>query len=166
LATNERSDRALNVENARILCGAYYGLLAVVFTLSLDAIILFLGYKQLIPLFAGTLLAMSIASVFGYVFGEKIIHTKFPYLKKVFFYGWIMTYSALPFYCVGLVWFYLSAHSEVMHSLNLLGFLKLYAETVGHAVLLVGSWLSLFSGLAALYLRSYLVYYVYDSSDE
>ncbi len=166
MATNERSDRALNVENARILCGAYYGLLAVVFTLSLDAIIYFLGYKQLIPLFAGTLLAMTIASVFGYIFGEKIIHTKAPYLKKVFLYGWSMTLSALPFYCIGLVWFYLSGHPEHLHSLDFLGLLKLYVETVGQAILLVGSWLSIFSGLAALYLRSYLVYYIYDSSDE
>ena len=166
MATNERSDRALKVENARILCGAYYGLLAVVFTLSLDAIIFYLGYKQLIPLFAGTLLAMTIASVFGYLFGERIIHTHIPFLKKVFFYGWVMTLSALPFYCVGLVWFYVSGHPELAPNLTILSLLKLYIQTVIHAIVLVGSWLSILSGLAALYLRSYLVYYIYDSSDE
>jgi len=51
LATKERSDRALKISNARILSAVYFGLLAVVFTLCLDATFYALGVFQVIPLF-------------------------------------------------------------------------------------------------------------------
>jgi len=46
LATKERSDRALKISNARILSAVYFGLLAVVFTLCLDATFYALGVFQ------------------------------------------------------------------------------------------------------------------------
>jgi len=56
LATFERNGRVLDSQNARILTAVYFGLLAVVFTLLLDATLYSLGMPQLIPLFEGTLL--------------------------------------------------------------------------------------------------------------
>ena len=158
LAKKQYADRALNIENARILCGIYYGLLAVVFTLTLDATLYLLGFSQFIPLFAGTLLAMFIAFIFGMIFGKAIIHSKAPYGKRVFGLGFIKTFCALPFYDLGFLWFYLQAHPEIMNTLTWSSFFPLYFKVIYFSFILVG--------LAALYLRAYLVYYIYDSKDD
>lgn len=166
MATKERSDRALKVTNARILTGVYFGLLAVVFTLSLDATLFFLGFKQLIPLFEGTLLAMLIASVIGFIFGEKIIHTKPPFGRTVFYWGFLSTLCAIPFYSLGFLIFYLHANSTFALTLDFHSLIDLYAKILVECFFLIGFWLAILTGLAALYLRSILVYYIYDSSDD
>lgn len=159
-------DRALKIKNARMLCAVYYALLSVVFTLSLDAALYALGVNQMIPLFAGTLVAMLIALVFGFIFGEKIIHAKAPYHLKTFFWGFIKTFCALPFYDLGFMAFYLHANPGMLASLSWLGVFSLYLKIIVFSIILIGIWLAVLSGLAALYLRSYLVYYIYDSADD
>ena len=166
LATKVRSDRALKVTNARILTGVYFGLLAVVFTLSLDATLFFLGFKQLLPLFEGTLLAMLVASVIGFIFGEKIIHAKPPFGKTVFYWGFLTTLCAVPFYSLGFLIFYIHTNPAFALTLDFHTLIDLYAKILVECLLLIGFWLAILSGLAALYLRSVLVYYIYDSSDE
>jgi hypothetical protein len=166
LAKKQHTDRALKIVNARILCGVYYGLLAVVFTLTLDATLYYLGFNQFIPLFAGALLAMFIATIFGMLFGEAIIHAKYPFKKHVFTLGFIKTLIALPFYDLGFLWFYLQAHPDVMHALTWSNFFPLYFKVIFFSLILIGVWLAILSGLAALYLRYYLVYYIYDSKDD
>jgi hypothetical protein len=166
LATDDRSDRALKIDNARILTGVYYGLLAVVFTLTLDATIYVLGFEQFIPLFEGTLLAMFIASVFGLLFGEKIVHAKYPYMKKAFYWGLVKTLCALPFYCLGFLAFYLTHNADLASSMSWGSVIMFYLKIVAESYLLIGFWLAILSGLAAVYLRSKIVYYIYDSSDD
>jgi hypothetical protein len=166
LANKQKFDRALKIQNARILCGIYYGLLAVVFTLTLDATLYFLGFNQFIPLFAGTLLAMCIATFFGILFGNKIIYAKHPFKKKVFLLGFLKTFCALPFYDLGFVWFYLQTHPDFLNALTWSNFFPFYFKVLFFSVILVGIWLATLSGLAALYLRSVLVYYIYDSADD
>lgn len=161
-----RRDRALKIGNARMLCGMYYALLAVVFTLSLDAVLYALGVSQMIPLFAGTLVAMFIAWVFGFIFGERIIHAKAPYKARVFGLGLLKTFCALPFYDLGFLWFYLQANPGLWASLGVGGLVHLYGKIIIFSLSLIGIWLAILSGLAALYLRSYLVYYIYDSADD
>ena len=160
------NDRALKITNARILCGIYYGLLAVVFTLTLDATLYYLGFNQFIPLFAGTLVAMFIAFVFGIIYGEKIIHAKPPCSYKVFMLGFIKTLTALPFYDLGFLWFYLQSNPELIASLTFGSFFTLYFKIIFYSVMLIGIWLAVLSGLAAIYLRRVLVYYIYDSADD
>ena len=138
MATKVRSDRALKLRNARILTGVYFGLLAVVFTLSLDATLFFLGFKQLIPLFEGTLLAMLIASVIGFIFGEKIIHAKHPYGKTVFYWGFLTTLCAIPFYSLGFLMFYLDTNSAFALTLNFHSLIDLYAKILVESFLLIG----------------------------
>lgn len=159
-------DRALKISNARLLCGIYYGLLAVVFTLTLDATLYVLGFNQIIPLFAGTLIAMFIAFVFGLLYGEKIIHAKPPYNHKVFLLGFVKTLTALPFYDLGFLWFYLQNNPDILASLTFGSFFGLYLKVIIYSLLLIGVWLAILSGLAAIYLRRFLVYYIYDSADD
>lgn len=161
-----KKDRALKVKNAGMLCGIYYALLSVIFTLSLDATLYALGIKQMIPLFAGTFVAMLIALIFGFIFGEKIIHASPPYKLKSFLWGFIKTFCALPFYDLGFMAFYLHANSGLWTSLSWMGLLSLYLKIILFSLILIGIWLAVLSGLAALYLRSYLVYYIYDSADD
>jgi hypothetical protein len=161
-----KKDRALKITNARMICGVYYALLSVVFTLSLDALIYALGIKQMIPLFAGTLVAMIIALIFGFLFGEKIIHSKFPYKMKTFTWGFVKTLCALPFYDLGFIWFYLKANPALLASLTWASFFELYFKIIIFSVILIGFWLAILSGLAALYLRGHLVYHIYDSADD
>lgn len=166
MATGERFDRALKIDNARILTGVYFGLLAVVFTLVLDATIYFLGFAQFIPLFEGTLLAMFIASVFGMLFGEKIVHSKPPFKKKAFYWGFIKTLCALPFYCLGFMFFYFSHNPDLAADMSWSAIFWFYLKIVAESYILIGFWLAILSGLAAMYLRSKIVYYIYDSADD
>lgn len=166
MATNERSDRALKIHNARILTGVYFGLLAVVFTLMLDAAIYLLGLYQVLPLFEGALLAMLIATVFGMLFGEGIVHAKAPFKRHVFLLGWAMTLCALPFYDMGFLIFYIFQHTEFIVTMTIKTLIQLYGVILVQSFVLVGFWLALFAGLAAIYLRSRLVYYIYDSADD
>jgi len=166
LATHERNGRVLDSQNARILTAVYFGLLAVVFTLLLDATIYALGMPQLIPLFEGTLLAMFVASVFGFLYGEKIINTPKPFAAKVFLSGFLMTLSALPFYILGFTFFYLFNHPDFIINFTILTFFRAYMFILIYGLLLVGVWLALIAGLAALYLRSRISYYVVESLDD
>lgn len=166
LAANERFDRALKISNARILSAVYFGLLAVVFTLTLDALFYALGVFQVIPLFKGTLLAMFTASVFGALFGEKIVHAKRPYKLKVFFWGWLMTIIALPFYDLGLLYFFIQEHSEFISDMHFLNLFKFYGFLLMESFILVEFWLGILAGFAALYLRHRIIYYIYDSKDD
>ena len=165
LATNERPDRALKISNARILSAVYFGLLAVVFTLTLDAILYVLGVFQVIPLFEGTLLAMFTASVFGALFGVKIVHCHIPFKRKVFLYGWLMTLLAMPFYDFGFLLFYLHEHADLV-ALSAWETWQFYLVILTQGFILVEFWLGLLAGLAAIYLRSKLIYYIYDSKDD
>jgi hypothetical protein len=166
LATYERSDRALKISNARILSAVYFGLLAVVFTFCLDAIFYALGVYQVIPLFEGTLLAMFTASVFGAIFGEKIIHCPQPYKWKVFVWGWLMTILALPFYDLGFVYFYLSEHNDFLPALTTSIVFKFYILILIETFALIEFWLGILAGFAAIYLRHHIIYYIYDSKDD
>ncbi len=166
MVANERFDRALKVSNARILSAVYFGLLAVVFTLGLDALFYVLGVFQVIPLFEGTLLAMFTASVFGALFGEKIVHAHAPYKCRVFFWGWFMTILALPFYDLGLLYFFIQEHHEFITDMHFLNVFKLYGFVLLESFILVEFWLGFLAGLAALYLRHRIIYYIYDSKDE
>ncbi len=166
LATIVRSDRALKISNARILSAVYFGLLAVVFTLSLDATFYALGVYQVIPLFEGTLLAMFTASVFGAIFGEKIVHCPPPYKWKVFVWGWLMTIMAMPFYDLGFLFFYLSEHSDFFQRITAFNIFRLYVFILIQSFVLIEFWLGIMAGLAAIYLRSRIIYYIYDSKDD
>jgi len=166
LATKVRSDRALKIQNARILTGVYFGLLAVVFTLSLDATIYLLGLNQILPLFEGTLLAMLVATVFGMLFGEKIVHAKPPFKRHVFMWGWLMTLLALPFYDLGFLIFYVMLHMDFIVSMSSISLLQLYGIIFIQSFVLIGFWLAIIAGFAAIYLRARLVYYIIDSADD
>lgn len=166
MATNVRSDRALKIQNARILTGVYFGLLAVVFTLLLDATIYLLGLNQILPLFEGTLLAMLVATVFGMLFGEKIVHAKSPFKRHVFIWGWLMTLLALPVYDLGFLLFYVMQHADFIVSMSLMTLLQLYGVIFLQSFVLIGFWLAIIAGFAAIYLRARLVYYIIDSSDD
>ncbi|NDH09625.1 MAG: hypothetical protein EBY16_08465 [Gammaproteobacteria bacterium] len=166
LATLERNRRVLNSQNARILTAVYFGLLAVVFTLLLDATMYVLGMPQLIPLFEGTLLAMFVASVFAYFYGDKIINAPKPFAGRVFISGFLMTLSAIPFYILGFTFFYLFNHPDFIIHFTIWTFLRTYTFILIYGFLLIGIWLAIFAGLAALYLRSRISYYVVDSLDD
>lgn len=166
MAAHERFDRALKVCNARILSAVYFGLLAVVFTLALDALFYALGVFQVIPLFQGTLLAMFTASVFGALFGEKIVHAKAPYKRKVFFWGWLMTILALPFYDLGLLYFFIQEHHEFISDMHWFNIIKFYGFLLIESFVLVEFWLGILAGFAAIYLRHRIIYHIYDSKDD
>ena len=166
VVANLKPDRALKFRDARILSAVYFGLLALSFTLLLDAIVYVLGFIQIIPLFEGALLAIFTASIFGALFGKKIVFCPIPFKSRVFILGWLMTILALPVYDIGLLIFYINDHIEFFTDLSAFVLLKLYFVILFESFVLVAFWLAIISGLAAIYLRARIIYYIYDSLDD
>ncbi len=154
----EEQDSALTISNPRLLAGIYFGLLSVVGTILINALLTLIGIKELIPLFEAILIGVVVAGCTGALFGEHIVHCPKPYKKRVFWSGFIMVIASLPFFAFGLTTCMILEHTAFMPVTGILSMIYLYLTVLAASYVLFGVLLALASGAAALYLRGQLVY--------
>ncbi|RAP35496.1 hypothetical protein B1207_12430 [Legionella quinlivanii] len=162
----KRKDDALSLHNPRLLCASYYAFLAVIGTILIDAFLFLIGFEQILPVFLAVALAGFIACVFGFLFGKRIVHCPRPYPLKVFLYGFLMVFAAMPFYDFLFLYFlkeYDTYFSIVPHSPD---WMSIYFFVLRNSIIIVGWWLAILSGFAAVYLRGHLVYIILHSEME
>lgn len=159
-------DDVLTLSNPRLLSAIYFGLLAIIATIFIDLVFYFIGVEQVIPLFKAILLATFIAAVFGAGFGERIVHHQKPYRGAVFWLGFAMVLLAVPVYDLGLSYFIIEHHPSLFSDAGWLEYGHFYLMVLMYSYIIFGLWLALFAGLAAIYLRSRLAYYLLRTTSE
>lgn len=157
---------AIQVSNARLIACIYFGLLAIVATIIIDTFLYLLGVGELIPTFWAVSLATVIAAVFGALFGKKIIGTQEKYLSHSFWWGFVMVIAALPVYDLGFFFLVQHHHPESFTGASFFHLLALYGVLMIYSFVLVGLWLAVAAGLAAMYLRSKLIYYLLETDEK
>mgnify|MGYP005855868879 CR=1 FL=1 len=157
---NNHEEDVLTLSNPRLLSAVYFSLLAIIVTIFIDTVIYALGTNQLVPVFQGILLAVIVAAVFGALFGKAIIHSQKPYGKKVFWLAFLMVLIALPVYDLGFLFLFQHHHGAALGSVSFKQSLYLYLLILFYSFILVGLWLAILSGVAALFLRGKLVNYL------
>ncbi|MBA2709248.1 MAG: hypothetical protein H0U57_01450 [Tatlockia sp.] len=162
----KQDDEALTVPNARLLCGVYFCLLAVIITIIIDSLFYVIGVNQLIPTFQAVLLAAGFAALFGAIFGEKIIHCAKPYSGKSFLWGFLMVLAALPFYDVIFLYLLNQFHPKLIGDLSLGNIFIAYLSIILYSFLFAGLWLAIVAGFAAMYLRGHIVYDILHSKND
>jgi hypothetical protein len=155
-----KHDPALIFSNPRLLAAAYYGLLSVVGTILIDALLTTIGIDEVVPLFQAIILGMVVASITGALFGKRIIHCPKPYKAKTFFWGFMMVLLSLPFFTLGLVLFMNRAEHPILMASNFYDWFLFYIAVLGYSYILFGFLLAIASGLASMYLRGQLVYHI------
>ncbi|AHE67812.1 hypothetical protein [Legionella oakridgensis] len=159
----DKQDEALTISNPRMLSAIYFSLLAIIATIAIDTIFYAMGVEQLLPIFKAIVLAVIIAACFGALFGKRIVYSKAPYKKHAFWWAFLMVMAALPIYTLGFLFFLHQHHADLFTGASFQDVLYMYFIVLIYSFILVGFWLALIAGLAAVYLRSYLVYYLLQS---
>lgn len=154
----KKQDPALSISNPRLLAAIYFGLLSVVGTIIVDAFLTSLGIEQIIPVFEAVVLGVIIASCMGAIFGESIVHCTKPYKAKTFWLGFIMVIASLPVFALGLILLMKEEHAAFYQIATLKEMIFFYLVVLAYSYALFGILLAVASGLAAMYLRGYLVY--------
>ena len=150
-------DPALTFLNPRMLAAIYFGLLSVAATLLINAFLSFLGFKEIIPIFASVLVGMVVASCSGALFGEKIIYCKKPYKIKTFLTGFLMVMASLPFFVLGLLLF-IKEPVTLFSIASLPNMIYTYLFFLLYSYFIFGFFLAIAAGFAAMYLRGQIVY--------
>ena len=154
----KKKDTALLISNPRLLAAIYYGLLSVVGTILINALLTLLGINEIIPLFAAILLGMVVASITGALFGKSIVHCPKPYKMRTFILGFIMVIASLPVFILGLVLFMNESNPQLLSIENLHSSIYIYLTALADSYIIFGFLLAIGSGLASMYLRGHLVY--------
>lgn len=164
--TEKFSDDALYIRSPRLLTAAYFGMLAVIASVFVSVVFYILNFKQMLPIFVIIFLALGVGTLVGALFGQLIVYAKRPFRIKVYCYGFILVLLALAVYDLGFLALYYFFRDNNLAALSYNGIFALYSTLLLQSVLLVGFWLAVLGGFAAVYLRSCLVYVIMDSDDE
>ena len=162
----KKTEQTLEFSNPRLLAAVYYGVLAIIATIILDSFLFVLGAEKILPIFKAILLAVFVAACFGALFGKRIVLSKEPYRKHVFLWGFFMVIVALPVYDLGLIYLLKDYHPTLFLNASLRILIEFYLMILIYSFIMAGLWLALFSGIAALYLRGHLVYYILQSTNQ
>ena len=154
----KKQDPALTISNPRLLCAIYFGLLSVVGTILIDALLTSIGIEEIIPVFEAVLLGMVVSSCTGALFGEAIVHCEKPYKAKTFWIGFSMVIASLPVFDLGLLLFMEAKNNQLFAIAKFHDMVYLYFVVLAYSYILFGILLAVASGLAAMYLRGRLVY--------
>jgi hypothetical protein len=157
------ADEAPTLSNPRLLAAVYFSALAIIFTLTIDTLIYLLGIDQLIPLFKAIILAVLVAGGFGMLFGKRIIYSVQPYKKHVFWTAFLMTTLAIPVYNIGFVYLLHETHGTLFVHSTFMYWLTVYFIVLIYSFIVAGIWIAILTGLAAIFLRGHLVYYLLHS---
>lgn len=159
----EKEDEALTISNPRLLSAIYFSLLAIIITIAIDLALYLLGIGLSIPLFKAILLSVVIAATFGALFGEKIVHSRQPYKKPAFWWAFLMVMLAVPVYTLGFFILLKQHHPTLFLNATTQHLIYLYLVVLLYSFILAGIWLALFAGIAAIFLRGSLVYFLLRS---
>jgi hypothetical protein len=159
----EHVNGALTISNPRLLSAVYFAVLAVIITIVLKGILYLLGVDFGIALYQFLLLSFFCAAVFGALFGDEIIHCSAPYKNHVFWWAFLMVIVALPLYTFGFLILLIKNNPETFESATLEHYLYLYMAIFIYALVFAGIWLAILAGIAAIFLRGYLVNYLLES---
>lgn len=151
-------DKAFRVVHVRIISAVYFALLAGIATVLIDSFLTSLGMEEVIPIIQNVPLALGVAAVFGALYGEKIMHAKAPYKLHVFLWGFLMTLSALPIYNAFLIYFVRYDNLPLFANAKFIHYFYLYWASLAYLFIVAGFWIALMAGLAAIFLRSQVVY--------
>lgn len=162
----DKRDEALTLSNPRLLCAVFFGLLAIVMTVVVDTILYSLGIEKILPTFQAIILDVIIASIFGALFGKKIIYSEKPYARRAFLWGFLMVISAIPLYALLFLALFARHHPQVFHNFDWYSVITTYFFILFYSFIFVGLWLAIAAGLAALYLRGHLVYDLLHSKED
>ncbi len=137
----------------RTIAACYFTVLSIIATSMIQLMLFLLGMSDLVPIFMSFLLAIPIAWLSGLIFGLKIISSKKNW--HCFLLGMLLILFALPVYDLCLLFLLQKIHPN-MYSLGhgLKDSLTLYLLIIIYSFILIGSWLILLSGAAALFLRN------------
>ena len=160
---NNKKDEALTISNPRLLSAVYFGLLAVIANIAIDSFLYTIGVQELLPFFQAVFLAVIVASIFGALFGEAIIHQQKPYKARAFWLGFLMVLSALPAHTLGFLILFESGHGYWFTESSLIYYAKMFLLVLFYSFILFGIWLAIIGGLAAIYLRGHLVYHLLNA---
>ncbi|KTD74693.1 hypothetical protein [Legionella waltersii] len=152
------NDPALSFSNPRLLAAIYFGLLSVVGTILINALLTTIGIEEIIPVYQAVILGMIVSSCTAAIFGESIVHCKYPYKRKVFWLGFAMVMCSLPIFDLGIVFLMREENAKLFAVTSLSSMVLFYLVTLAYSYVLFGVVLAVASGLAAMYLRSQLVY--------
>lgn len=156
-------DRELAISNPRLISAVYFGVLAIIATVIIDFSFNALGVERMIPTFKAVLLAAIVAACFGALFGKKIINSPEPYHLKSFLWGFFMVLVALPIYDLIFLYLFKGHHAENFVGATPSELGVTYLFILLYSFILAGIWLAIAAGLAALYLRSHLIYDILHS---
>lgn len=159
----DAKDKALDVSNPRLIAAVYFSLLAIIATIAIDTALYALGVSQLLPISKEIFLAVIVAACFGALFGERIVHSEKPFHQHVFLWAFLMVICAVPIYALGFLYLIREHHGEIFTHSTLSNLMYLYLFVLVYSFILVGIWLAIVAGFAAIYLREYIVYYILDS---
>lgn len=151
-------DPALDFSNPRLLGAVYFGVLSVVGTILIDALLTLIGITEFVPLFQAILVGMVVASITGALFGKQIIYCPKPYMAKTFMIGFLMVILSLPFFALGLVFFMDNTHTALFSITTFKNLAYSYLVILAYSYVLFGILLAIAAGGAAVYLRGWLVY--------
>lgn len=151
-------DPALSFPNPRMLAAIYYGLLSVVATIMIDALISSIGINEVIPIYQSVLIGMAVASSFGALYGEVIIFCPKPYWGKTFWMGFSMIMASLPLFILGVLLMMQQENTTLFVTAKLHNIVYVYLVMLGYSYVVFGFFLGIACGLASMYLRGQLVY--------
>lgn len=162
----KKQDEVFAFSNPRLLSAIYFGLLSVVGTMLINALLSILNIDNGAPLFKAVLWGMFVASCTGAIFGRHIIYCKKPYQIKTFLIGFFMVLISLPVFDFGILLLMQQTKDSLYSISNWHEFVHVFMLIFGYSYVLFGFVLAIGSGLAAMYLRGRLVYDILHTDDD
>lgn len=152
------SRESVHIPNPRLLAAVYFALIAIVLTILVNTVLYAAGFDQPMHIVRGILLGGLVAAFFGALFGRRILSVRQPCWPKAFLLGFLMTIAAVPVYDLGLIYLMKDQPQNAFHEPSFEQIVVMYLFVVAESYILAGLWLGLVAGLAAVYLRSKIIY--------
>lgn len=138
----------------RIIAAIFYTIISLLATILVQLMLHGFGMGELIPWHYSLLLTPPIAWCSAWCFGRLIIFGKSRRKLLCFFWGVCVVLVSLPLYDLCLLFLLRHIHPSMYRAgESLAAYFQLYLMMVCYSLILIGSWLALLSGFAALYLR-------------
>ncbi len=146
-------DPAKKHQSIRTIAACYFTLLSIMATSLIQLLLFVFGMGDLIPLLMSYVLALPIAWLSGLLFANKIVYAQTK--LKCFLYGVLLILFTLPLYDFFLLFLLQSVHPS-MYNLGhgLQDSALLFLLIIIYSFVLIGSWLIVFGGFAALFLKT------------
>ena len=164
---NNNFDLSTTVSNPRLIAACYFCLLSLIVIFFLDSLFaLKLYLVAALPTSYALLWGGATAAIFGALFGKSIIYAKQPYFLKTFLLGFFLIFAAMPLYDLGVMIIVHFIDPTFLNQPTLAHAFATYCVVLYYSYIYFGIWFAVLSGVAAMYLRGFLVYYCISSTDD